>query len=219
MRETWVRSPGWEDSLEKEIATHSSTLACKIPWMEEHGMLQSMGSQRVRHDWVTLLTHLLTYICHSFSSKEQTSFNFMAEVTVSSDFGPQESKTWHWHVSYIEPQLPCSAYFHFPWLHFLPIGICPTLWHLGFLSFSLLFTLHLLCVCTLSHDWLFVPYGLGPARLLCPWDCLRQECFSGLPFHSPGDLPNPRIKFASLALASGFFITESPGKPLKQISH
>ena len=138
----------------------------------------------------------------------------MAEVTVSSDFGPQESKTWHWHVSYIEPQLPCSAYFHFPWLHFLPIGICPTLWHLGFLSFSLLFTLHLLCVCTLSHDWLFVPYGLGPARLLCPWDCLRQECFSGLPFHSPGDLPNPRIKPKSPALAGGFFTTETPRKPM-----
>ena len=41
---------GWEDTLEKEIATHSSTLAWKIPWMEEPGRLQSMGSQRVRHD-------------------------------------------------------------------------------------------------------------------------------------------------------------------------
>ena len=50
MRETWVRSLGQEDSLEKEMATHSSTLAWKIPWMEEPGRLQSMGSQRVRHD-------------------------------------------------------------------------------------------------------------------------------------------------------------------------
>ena len=75
------------------MAPHSSTLACKIPWMEEHGMLQSMGSQRVRHDWVTLLTHLLTYICHSFSSKEQTSFNFMAVVTVHSRFVPQKIKS------------------------------------------------------------------------------------------------------------------------------
>ena len=40
--------PGWEDALEKEMATHSSTLTWKIPWMEEHGRLQSMGSQRVR---------------------------------------------------------------------------------------------------------------------------------------------------------------------------
>ena len=48
MRETRVRSLGWEDPLEKEMATHSSTLAWKIPWREEPGRLQSMGSQRVR---------------------------------------------------------------------------------------------------------------------------------------------------------------------------
>ena len=50
MWETGVRSLGWEDLLGKEMATHSSTLAWKIPWMEEHGRLQSMGSQRVGHD-------------------------------------------------------------------------------------------------------------------------------------------------------------------------
>ena len=50
MRETWVRSLGWEDSLEKETATHSSILAWRIPWIEEPGGLQSMGSERVRHD-------------------------------------------------------------------------------------------------------------------------------------------------------------------------
>ena len=50
MCETQVRSLGWEDPLEKEMATHSSTLAWKIPWMEEPCRLQSMGSQRVRHD-------------------------------------------------------------------------------------------------------------------------------------------------------------------------
>ena len=50
MQETWVQSLGQEDPLEKEMAPHSSTLAWKIPWMEEHGRLQSMGLQRVRHD-------------------------------------------------------------------------------------------------------------------------------------------------------------------------
>ena len=50
MRETWVRSLGEEDSLEKEMAPHSRTLAWKIPWMEEPGGLQSMGSQRAGHD-------------------------------------------------------------------------------------------------------------------------------------------------------------------------
>ena len=47
--ETWVRSLGWEDPLEKEMATHSSILAWKIPWMKEPGRLLSMGSQRVGH--------------------------------------------------------------------------------------------------------------------------------------------------------------------------
>ena len=50
MQETWVCSLGGEDPLEKEMATHSSTLAWKILWMEEPGRLQSMGSQRVRHN-------------------------------------------------------------------------------------------------------------------------------------------------------------------------
>ena len=50
MQETQVQSLGWEDPLEKEMATHSSTLAWKIPWMEETHRLQSMGSQKVRHD-------------------------------------------------------------------------------------------------------------------------------------------------------------------------
>ena len=48
--ETWVRSLGWEDPLEKGMTTHSSILAWKIPWTEEPGRLQAMGSQRVGHD-------------------------------------------------------------------------------------------------------------------------------------------------------------------------
>ena len=47
MSEMWVRSPGWEDPLEKEMATHSSILVWRILWTEEPGRLQSMGSQRV----------------------------------------------------------------------------------------------------------------------------------------------------------------------------
>ena len=59
MRKTQVQSLGREDTLEKEMATHSSTLAWKIPWMEEHGRLQSMGSQRVRNNWATSLCFAL----------------------------------------------------------------------------------------------------------------------------------------------------------------
>ena len=50
VRETWVRSLGQEDPLEKEMATHSSTHAWKMPWTEERSRLQSMGLQRVGHD-------------------------------------------------------------------------------------------------------------------------------------------------------------------------
>ena len=58
VRETQVPSLGWEDTLEKEMATHSSTLAWNISRTEESGRLQSMGLQRVRHDWET--SHFLT---------------------------------------------------------------------------------------------------------------------------------------------------------------
>ena len=50
MQETWVRSLGQEDPLEKEMAIHSRTIAWKIPWTEEPGSLQSLGSQRVGHN-------------------------------------------------------------------------------------------------------------------------------------------------------------------------
>ena len=53
MWETWVRILGWKNPLEEAMATHSSVVAWRIPWTEEHDGLQSMGSQRVRHDWET----------------------------------------------------------------------------------------------------------------------------------------------------------------------
>ena len=61
VQETWVWLLGWEDPLEKQIATHSSSLALKILWTEEPGGLQSMWSQRVGHNWATN-TDLLTYL-------------------------------------------------------------------------------------------------------------------------------------------------------------
>ena len=75
MWETWVRSLGWEDPLEEDMATHSSILAWRIPWTEEPGELQSIGSERVGHDWATFtgsvkLTHEINHynywgsICH-----------------------------------------------------------------------------------------------------------------------------------------------------------
>ena len=80
MRETRARSLGWEDPLEKEMVTHSSILAWRIPWMKMPGRLQSTGSQRVRHDWATSLT-LLTYVHikkqrHYFANKGLSSQSY-----------------------------------------------------------------------------------------------------------------------------------------------
>ena len=67
MWETRVPSLGWDDPLEKEMAAHSCTLAWKIPWTEEPGRLQSMGSQRVGHNWVISLSlSLANYVEHLF---------------------------------------------------------------------------------------------------------------------------------------------------------
>ena len=61
MQEIRVQSLDWEDPLEKEMATHSSILAWEIPWTEESGGLQSIGSQRVRDDLATTQQHCKSY--------------------------------------------------------------------------------------------------------------------------------------------------------------
>ena len=68
MQETWVHSLGWEDPLEKRMVTHFSILAWEIPWTEVSSGLQPMGSQRVRHDWVTSLTPSLIYTIDNWYS-------------------------------------------------------------------------------------------------------------------------------------------------------
>ena len=76
MRETWVRTLGWKDPLEKGMATHSSVLAWRIPWMEEPGGLQSMGSQGATN----ALTFTWTVACQAplsmgFSRQEYAGMN------------------------------------------------------------------------------------------------------------------------------------------------
>ena len=64
VQESQVRSLGWEDPLEKGMATHSNNLAWRIPWTEEPGGLQSTGSEKVRQDWVMFIFKLFTEIPH-----------------------------------------------------------------------------------------------------------------------------------------------------------
>ena len=85
LQKTRIRSLGREDPLEKEMATHSSILAQRIPWAEEPGGLQSMGSQRVRHAWthtVLLPTH---YYCQppNHSGQIRTSHHLHNRLTLS----------------------------------------------------------------------------------------------------------------------------------------
>ena len=83
VQEIWVWSLGWEDPLEKEMATHSSILAWKISWTEEPGGLQSMGSQRVGHDWATN-THT--------SGRQSCSLSFC--FYLDSNFFPRFQNQW-----------------------------------------------------------------------------------------------------------------------------
>ena len=85
MRETRVRSLGQEDPLEKEKATHSSIHAWKIPWTEEPGGLQSMGSQRVGHDWVTCVC-VCVCVCVSHYQNIFKKQNFWCSVKYASLF-------------------------------------------------------------------------------------------------------------------------------------
>ena len=78
MRETWIQSLGWEDPLEKGRATHSSIVAWRIPWTEDPGRLQSMGMQRVRHNWVTKPSPAQHKDTHVTFHKEHCSAGFFS---------------------------------------------------------------------------------------------------------------------------------------------
>ena len=88
MWETWVRSLGQEDPLEKEMATHSCILAWRIPWVEKPGGVQSTGLQRVRHDWMTSLSLSFTFsffTCKCLSA-EDLSWQYPSIVTLGGSF-------------------------------------------------------------------------------------------------------------------------------------
>ena len=93
MWETWVQSLGQEDPLEKEMATHTSILAWKFPWMEEPGRLQSMGSPRLRLDCViwlhftSLLRAVLMLLCYIRTLWVQCAGIFFINSFPTSDFG------------------------------------------------------------------------------------------------------------------------------------
>ena len=101
MWETQVWSLGWENPLEKGMALHSSTPAWRIPWTEKPGGLQSMGSQRVGHDWATSISlhfiygiyiYIYTYVVYSKQccSEHWDAYSFKITVFISLDTYPED---------------------------------------------------------------------------------------------------------------------------------
>ena len=80
--ETWVQSLGWEDPLEKGMATHFSFLAWRTPWTEEPGGLQSMGLLRVRHDWATFTFNNVVFWFTSVHTSSYYKYIFIPIVIV-----------------------------------------------------------------------------------------------------------------------------------------
>ena len=125
MRETWVRSLGQEDPLEKAMAPHSSTLAWKTPWTEKPGRLQSMGSPRVGHDWATSLS-LFTFM-HWRRKWQPTPVLLPGKLhglRSLVDYSPWGHK---------EPDMTEWLHFHFLWCHHLLIILCVNIY--TFVSF------------------------------------------------------------------------------------
>ena len=91
MQETRVQSLGWEDLLEKGMATHSSILAWKIPWTEEPAGLQSMGSQRAGHDWVI---NTFTFTCGTGTSTQQQITDSNSPPTVLEMVFQEVTREW-----------------------------------------------------------------------------------------------------------------------------
>ena len=100
VQETWVQSLGWEDPQAKGMATHSNILARRIPWTEEPGKLQSMGLQRVRHDWATNI--FISWMCCSTMSR---SVSGIKTIPCAQHFQPgnqeREPTTWSFLCSFL----------------------------------------------------------------------------------------------------------------------
>ena len=105
-QETRVQSLGQEDPLEKEMATHSSILAWEIPWTEESGGMQSMGSQRVEHDWET--EHVSPFQSYIIDS------GILIQAGSSKPFGEKSRGLWMSFCHLYLPAWPASPHLQVP---------------------------------------------------------------------------------------------------------
>ena len=126
-QETWVRSLGWEDPLEEEMATHSSILTWKIPWTEKPGGLQSIGLQRVK-------TQLSTHNSHDNS---QNAHNIKLTILTIFKCTLQQCyrlKMWYDHQHCPSPERfsSCKTKISVPIKHWLQVPHFPSVWQLPF---------------------------------------------------------------------------------------
>ena len=114
---------GWEDPLEEEMAVYSSILARKILWTEEPGRLQSMGSQRVGHDWATehACTHAHTHT-HTHKSEYRGLFLKLSFVNLDIVFSDVRSLIYEVYILYISLSIYCHSIIYI--LHYMPIFYC-----------------------------------------------------------------------------------------------
>ena len=185
MWETWVRSLGREDPLEKEMATHSSILAWRIPWTEELGGLQSMG--RKESDTTERLHFHLTG-----SILESWRFRVHAQGTATnSGLGASGPLCLHFTASL------------FYWRPDAPALTARSAWVQPLLPWLLL-----LLLSRFSHVWFSATLWIAGHQAPLSMGFSRQVYWSGLPLPSPGDLPDPGIKPGSPALQEDSLPTE-----------
>ena len=142
MWETWVWSLGWEDTLEEGMATHASFLAWRTPGTEEPCGLQSMGSQRVRHDWAT--KHIFLFVtADTFISPSLITLCLFQCLLVAKL--PIYNKGWH--CNFLDLVMPCPLHQHFlnqP-LRTYFINILTVTIYLPLLSFLVIYSFECFC--------------------------------------------------------------------------
>ena len=125
MQETQIWSLGWEDPLEKEMATHSSILAWEIPWTEEPGGLQSMGLQRVRHQAQSDQAHMLQSLTlfMIFYEEMGTSFDRINWGICGNDLGAKENNRFHLLALWTSEKAWKKLDLPLAWISFLSLSI------------------------------------------------------------------------------------------------
>ena len=196
-------------ALEKEMATHSSVLAWRIPGTGEPGGLPSTGSQRVRHDWSDLAAAVRYYTI--FHNNPVSGIILSAQLHKAlklMSFLGHKQVTLAVQYCTFTTQLPFQRADITIWR-----SIQPFIQEI-FIE-RLDYTRHCIFACMLSCIRLFAPPWIAACQAFLYLEFPRQEYWIGLPFPSPGYLPGPEIQLVSSvspALAGKFFTTVPPGK-------